>query len=197
MKNNRASNRESMLTFLHDNLGKKRLKHTLRVEEMAIQLAEHYHEDQEKASIASLLHDCAKELPPSKMYEKAKSLIEQENLPEAYHSAGTAIWHGLAAATIAQETFHIQDKEILMAMAYHTTGWYEMTPLMQIVYTADYIELGRDFKQVKKARRLAFKDLDRVTIFQMKHSLLHLIEKEKPVFIESMSIYNHWINHGR
>ena len=43
-------------------LTKKRFKHTLGVVESATHLAELYGVDVEKARLAALLHDCAKEL---------------------------------------------------------------------------------------------------------------------------------------
>ena len=44
-------------------MGKKRFKHTLGVVESATQLAKLYNVDVEKARLAALLHDCAKEMP--------------------------------------------------------------------------------------------------------------------------------------
>ena len=43
-------------------MGKKRFKHTLGVVESATQLAKLYNVDVEKARLAALLHDCAKEM---------------------------------------------------------------------------------------------------------------------------------------
>lgn len=44
-------------------LSEKRYKHTINVKKMAVKLAKRYGADEEKAALAALLHDSAKELP--------------------------------------------------------------------------------------------------------------------------------------
>ena len=53
-------------------LSKKRFKHTLGVVESATHLAKLYGVDVEKARLAALLHDCAKELPLQDMQNLVK-----------------------------------------------------------------------------------------------------------------------------
>lgn len=52
--------------------GEKRFKHTLGVVESATQLAKLYNVDVEKARLAALLHDCAKEMPLKEMQDLVK-----------------------------------------------------------------------------------------------------------------------------
>ena len=50
-------------------LSEKRYKHTINVKKMAVKLAKRYGADGEKAALAALLHDSAKELPKAEMLQ--------------------------------------------------------------------------------------------------------------------------------
>ena len=54
--------REEMKIKLKDSITKKRFIHSLNVMELAAELAAAHGIDQEKAAIAGLLHDCAKNI---------------------------------------------------------------------------------------------------------------------------------------
>ena len=67
--------RSELVQKLKDSLNKQsRFEHCLRVEQTAIQLAKLNHEDVEKAAVAGLIHDYAKERsaeePPWKRHER-------------------------------------------------------------------------------------------------------------------------------
>ena len=55
--------------------------------------------------------------------------------------------HGKLGAYYAKEEFNIKDKDVLNAIAYHTTGRPNMSLLEKIVFVADYIEPNRRKRQ--------------------------------------------------
>lgn len=181
--------REALLKELRQVLSSNRYEHVLRVEAKALELAQSYGVDEEKASIAALLHDYAKELELGKMFIYAQKYWPEERL----ESAGEAIWHGPAAAYLTREKFGCKDPEILQAIACHTTGWFHMIPLVQVIYVADYVEDGRSFPGVDKARKLAFEDLTLAVRFKMIESLRHVISRGVYVYPLSLEIYNNWV----
>ncbi|MBG9982580.1 bis(5'-nucleosyl)-tetraphosphatase (symmetrical) YqeK [Aerococcaceae bacterium DSM 111020] len=185
--------RKDIVRFVKKQLSPSRFNHTLRVEETALDIANHYHYPANAVSVAALLHDVCKEIKKNEMFHLATSYLQRMNIEMEIESGGPAIWHGLAAAELAVTMFGIHQPEILSAIAFHTTGWYEMSPLSQIIFMADYIEPGRQFKKITKARKLTYTDLDEATIFQMKQSIRHLAKNEQRIFIESVKIYNHWV----
>ncbi len=196
MSKKNSVKRKDIVCYIKKQLSPGRFNHTLRVEETALDIAKHYQYPEQPVSIAALLHDMCKEINKKEMYQLAKDYLKRADIEMAIKSGGPAIWHGLAAAELAITMFGIEEADILSAIAFHTTGWYEMNPLAQIIFMADYIEPGRQFKQIKKARKLTYSDLDEATIFQMKQSIRHLAKNEQTIFIESVKIYNHWItNH--
>lgn len=186
-----ALDREALMQAVQMRMSERRFKHVLGVEETAVALAERFGVTPEKASIAALTHDYAKE----RSDEEFQLMIDQgdfENKAELL-KYGNAIWHGLVGADFVARELNINDEEILNAIRLHTTGAAEMTLLDKIIYVADYIEPGRNFPGVEDARVIAFSDLDQAVAFETKHTLAHLIESETPVYPKTIETYNRWV----
>ena len=80
-------------------LSARRWTHTKNVKKMAVRLAQRWGADPEKAAVAAYLHDSAKELPRAELLQIfADNAIIAENAP----ARPAAIWHGIAAAILAQ-----------------------------------------------------------------------------------------------
>ncbi len=183
--------REALMQAVQMRMSERRFKHVLGVEETAIALAERFGESPEKASIAALTHDYAKE----RSDEEFQLAIERGNYDNKAEllKYGNSIWHGLVGADFVVRELNITDETILSAIRLHTTGAAEMSLLDKIIYVADYIEPGRDFPGVEDARVIAFSDLDQAVAFETKHTLAHLIEKETPVYPKTIETYNRWV----
>lgn len=181
--------RDQLLADLQTKIKPKRYKHVLRVEATAIELANLNGVNPEKASIAALMHDYAKDYPDEEMLALAKKQWQHPALDQANDN----IWHGFAAATIANEQYQVEDADILTAIAAHTIGWETMTPLTKVVFIADYMEPGRDFPGVEKARKLAYKNLDEAVTYKMVETIKHLADEEVTIFLPTIEFYNQWI----
>lgn len=133
-------------------LRKKRLLHTINVAILAARYASIYGADVDKALIAGLMHDCAKELPikeQEKMsIELCCDLFKDEKL---YHSPAGAVF---------AKKFGIKDQEILDAITYHTTGRGGMTMLDKCVFLADKLEPARTYTDLSEMRRVALVNMD-------------------------------------
>jgi len=140
-------------TWMYQYLGGKRLLHTLNVGYLSAHLADVFGCDKDKALIAGALHDCAKELPIEKQAELARKYSGDLFTEKK-------ILHSPAGATFAKENFGIEDREILDAICYHTTGRGDMTVLEKIVYLADKIEPSRTYMDLAPIREAAEHDLD-------------------------------------
>lgn len=186
-----AMDREALMQAVQMRMSERRFKHVLGVEETAIALAEQFGESPEKASIAALTHDYAKERSDEE-FQLAIERGKYENKTELL-KYGNAIWHGLVGAEFVTRELNISDEEILNAIRLHTTGAAEMTLLDKIIYVADYIEPGRSFPGVEDARVIALRDLDQAVAFETKHTLAHLIEAENPVYPKTIETYNRWV----
>jgi predicted HD superfamily hydrolase involved in NAD metabolism len=187
-----SAERELLMQEVQMHMSAKRFQHVLGVEKTAVALAEKYGASPDKASIAALTHDYAKERPD----EEFQLVIRRDGFDLDLLNWDNAIWHGLIGADFVQRELGIDDEEILQAIRLHTTGAAEMSLLDKIIYVADYIEPGRSFPGVKEARELAMLDLDAAVAFETKHTLQYLLEKEAPIYPKTIETYNRWVvNH--
>lgn len=181
--------REELILGISQMMTKERLEHVLRVEEKALELAEVYHGNSEKVSIAALLHDLAKD----QVDEEMRDIIISENLNLDLLQYGCEIWHGPVGAILAEREFQLTDADILESITYHTVGAREMSLTTRIIFVADYIEAGRNFPLVEKARELAKESLEETIIFKLKETIKYLIELEEKIYPKTIESYNAWI----
>ncbi|MGP6138887.1 MULTISPECIES: bis(5'-nucleosyl)-tetraphosphatase (symmetrical) YqeK [unclassified Jeotgalibaca] len=188
---NRYTNweREALLEAVFKRVKKSRYAHILRVEEKAIALAEQYGADVEACQLAALLHDYAKDMQREEIEEiKKNAKIDEEML-----AFGSEIWHGPAGAYFAKETFGIKNPEVLEAIYQHTIGGVEMSLVGKVLFIADYIEEGRTFPGVERARELAETNLDAAALYKIKQTLIHLVNQEKLIYPGTLTVYNQWV----
>ena len=147
-----------ILADLKEKLDPERFAHTLRVAGTAVLMADVFGEDEEKARLAGILHDCRK-------YGDRKTFValcEERGIPvREAERAHPSLLHGKLGADAAGRLYGVEDPDILGAVTWHTTGKPDMSLLEKIIFTADYIEPGRTKAgRLPELRRLAFTDLD-------------------------------------
>lgn len=180
--------RADLLERVAKQVSSKRFAHIQRVEQMALLLAQRWGVDAEQASVAALTHDYAKE----RSTEEFLKVIETKHLDPDLKQWNAAIWHGVVGAELVEDELGIQNQPILDAIRQHTTGAPYMTTLSQVLYMADYIEMGRDFPGLAEVRELAFQDLAASVGWQTKHTLAFLVAKSQPVHPLTILTYNKW-----
>lgn len=183
------SSRVELINILRRALSKTRFEHVLRVEQTAIQLASQNDVDREKASIAGLTHDYAKQRPDQDFI----NVIHTKKMDPDLLNYGNAIWHGIVGAELVKQELHVWDEDILNAIRHHTTGAQVMSKLEQIIYMADYMEPGRDFPGVVEARQITLANLSAGVAYQTKQTLQYLIEHNKAVYPKTIATYNAWV----
>lgn len=181
--------REELVNKLDQALSESRFHHVLRVEKTAIKLAKMNSVDVEEASIAGLCHDYAKQRPDKDFIK----IIHSKKLNPELLNYGNAIWHGVVGAEMVKDELGVNDEDILNAIRQHTVGAPYMTKLAQVIYMADYIEPGRDFAGVDKAREITSRDLGAGVAYQTKHTLDYLVDGNKPVYPGTIETYNAWV----
>ena len=156
-------------------LDTERYEHTLGIMYTAASMAMRYDEDVEKALLAGLLHDCAKcisgenKIKLCNKYHLSVSEVEKKN---------PSLLHAKLGAFLAAKKYHIKDKDVINAIASHTTGCPNMTLLDKIIYIADYIEPGRkELPNMAEVRKLAFTDINECLYRILEDSLVYLSSK--------------------
>jgi len=166
-------------------LGKERLKHSLNTSKIARKLAIKYNYDADKAEVAGLLHDCAKDLD----YKILKEMVLEYNIePDEIIQKIPKLLHPLIGAVVAKKEFNIQDPVILKAIKVHSTGAAQMSILDKIIYLSDKIEPLRNMNGVGEIRKMAEEDLNRAVLMTLDKGLLYLISKSlliHPISIEA------------
>jgi len=179
---------------IKENLSPKRVEHSLNVAQLASDLAKNYGLDPKKAEIAGLLHDCAKEIPYPLLLGKAEQFgLEFDDIEKK----SPELLHSIIGAEVAFEEFGIKDPEILSAIAKHTTGSKEMSPLDQIIYIADYLDPLRDYQNVELIKHLAFKDLDLAVTEISKEVLNFLTKREILIHPKTVECWNFHLEKGK
>lgn len=162
--------------ILEEKLTLKRYYHSIGVQKTAVKLAKIYSGPIQKASIAGLVHDCAKDLSDKELLKYAvKFGILLDDV--LYHSS--KLLHGAVGAELAKTEFGINDEEILNAIKFHTIGKENMSLLEKIIYIADYIEPGRNFKGVELLRKAALSNLDKAVLMAIDNTIRYVLSKEE------------------
>ncbi|WP_409251438.1 bis(5'-nucleosyl)-tetraphosphatase (symmetrical) YqeK [Bacillus sp. SCS-153A] len=185
--------RDKALSLVKEQLTEHRYEHTLGVMETAIELAERYGVNRDKAELAAIFHDYAKFRPKDEM----KEIIEAEGLDERLLSFNAELWHAPVGAWLVQKEAGIDDEEILDAIRFHTSGRPGMTPLEKVIYLADYIEPGRRFPGVDEVRELAKHNLEEALIVSIRNSITFLMKKNQAVFPETFYTFNDLVLNNR
>ncbi len=158
---------EDIIKDLEIEVGHKLFRHSIAVMEEAEKLALVYNCDVEKAKIAGLLHDCG----------KCRCL---DNLKHAKKSAELAIIK-----------FDVNDKDIINAIMYHTTGRVNMTLLEKIIFIADKIEPHRKYEGVEEIREAAYINIDEAIIKSLESTIEYVKSRNQELDIESVNTLNY------
>lgn len=130
--------REEADKWLKENLNEKRYQHSLGTAECAKELAKHFGQNEEKAYIAGLLHDCAKCFSDEKLLEIIDTYLDDVDSDER---SNKKTLHAPGSYYIAKTVFGLEDTEMLSAIRWHTLGKIDMTDFEKIIFLADKIEL--------------------------------------------------------
>lgn len=181
-----------MEDIIKDLLTKKRYEHSMGVAVMAKELAERLGADPDKAYLAGVVHDIAKELNPSELYDYCErngieiSQIEKNN-PQLLHAP---------AGARMLRSYGICDDDIENAVRYHTVGREGMSLLERIIYLADMLEPSRSFEGVEELRELCDKDFEAAFLMTLRRSIEWNLEKGCLIHEGTLKAWNDRISAG-
>lgn len=175
---------------VQQNLSEKRYMHTLRVSELAKQLAEQFGVEVDQVEKAALIHDYLKETPNEQLHQ----YIASANDPAQVLNAHPILWHGPAVAEIATDTFGITDQSIIEAVRYHTTGRPHMNAVEEIVFIADYMEPARSFPGIEDVRNAAEESIEQGIAIALGNTITHLVSQRAKIHPLTFKAYNAYID---
>jgi ribosome silencing factor RsfS/YbeB/iojap len=134
-----------------------RYAHTLRVARFAERLARAHGENAAQARVAGLFHDLARLYSAPRLLEECAA----RGMPiDAFERANPIVLHARLGAELARDQFGVDDEAVLSAIRKHTVGDAQMSRLDRIVFLADGLEPGRDFRARPAYADLSMRDLD-------------------------------------
>lgn len=166
---------DDMKEKLKSRLKESRFIHSVGVADSAVFLAKRFGVDGEKAKIAGLLHDCARQYPNEQLISEADKRgiaygVVEQSMP--------LLLHGYIGAKLIKEEYDVDDPDIAQAVYRHTVGGAAMTELDKIIYFADMIEPARDYPAVEHLRELSrTASLDEMVLAGLSQSIEFVLNK--------------------
>lgn len=177
---------------LKEVLSEKRYNHSIGVMKKAEELAKIHGENINKAKLVGLAHDIGKELSEDEMIQYTKeNNIEVDEIEKI----NIGLLHAKIGADICSKKYGFSI-DMQNAIKYHTVGNLNMDLLSKIIFVADKIEDGRNYKDedkskdLKLAREIAITNIDKALLFEIDCSIKYTIQKGKLIHPDSILIRN-------
>lgn len=166
------------IKVLKDSMSSYRWQHSLGVAKTAKELALFWGADPEKAWLAGIFHDYARELPENQLIKIA---LEQGVSVLGEERANPVVLHAPVGAFLVNKELGITDPEILSAISKHTVGGESLSLLDKIIFLADMIEENREWSGVEKLRAMVYQDVDQTLKEAIEGTIDFLQEKGQKV----------------
>lgn len=156
-------------------LSEHRYQHSLNVAEVSQKLATIYNVSEEKAYIAGLTHDIAKEFTD----EENRYYLKKYQLPESLlNPEYKKILHANIGALYVKDKYNLDD-DICKAINVHTVASPDMDTLAKIIFVADKIEPNKSYIGIEEERKLATTNIDKALMLCLENNIKTLESKGK------------------
>lgn len=170
---------EEIRIFAQEHVKKSRYEHSIRVAETCARLCRMFALDDDVGYLAGVGHDMCKDFSDQELFDLA---AKDGNPIIPYEKRNPALLHGRAAAVLMKEKFGIEDKDILEAVAYHTSGVMGMCDLSKCLFIADKIEPGRPQSTDEYRERLYKMNLDQIFYAVLYENYSYVLKKGYELF---------------
>ena len=166
----------------------RRYEHSLGVADTAGMLARVYGVDEFLAYAAGLLHDWDKVVPDAELLARAAQL--------GVRLAGSPVnalplLHGPVAAKELPSRFDDLPDQVWQAIARHTVGAADMSPLDMVVFVADAIEPGRRGDYAVRLREMVGESSLSELFFQtFTQGLIYVMRTGRYLYPSALTVYN-------
>jgi predicted HD superfamily hydrolase involved in NAD metabolism len=181
---------EDIIAIIQKRLSVNRCQHSLRVAEVARNLAERYQVDPGQAYTTGLLHDYAKGLSGQELLDLAEA---HQLMDHPVDRLLPDLLHGPVGAYLVKRELGIEDEDMLSAIAHHTLGALEMSPLEEVIFLADMIEPGRDYPGLERLKCLAERSLEEGMLYGLETTIRYCIDQGRIIHPRSVEVRNYYL----
>jgi nicotinate-nucleotide adenylyltransferase len=171
-------------------LSTERFLHSRNTALMADNMCRRFGLDPAAGYLAGIAHDLAKQLDNKQMIKIVKNAgLEISPLEKDRPN----LLHGKAAAVLLRERFCINNKDVLEAVAYHTSGCENMGVLAKIIYIADKTETSRNIDPALRKMCSTWQkevDLDTILLAVLEKTILKLRAKKLDLSEDALMLFN-------
>jgi nicotinate-nucleotide adenylyltransferase len=169
---------------VRDALSIERFLHSRNTAIFAYDLCRRFGLNPMEGYLAGIAHDYAKQIDNKHMLKLAKT----DEMPISdLEKDKPNLLHGRAAAVLLKERFSIHNKDILEAVAFHTSGRVHMCPLAKVIYIADKTEASRNIDPA--LRKMCMEaDLDSILYAVLKKTISKLQSKKLDLSEETLRL---------
>lgn len=171
---------------LKNSLSEYRYNHSLNVANECVRLASIYGVDKNKAYLAGLVHDIAKEFSD----EDNLYYINKYNLPK-FELEYKKIIHSYVGSVYLKEKYNM-DEEICRAVRVHTVADIDMSLLDKIVFVADKIEIGKNYPGIEEERAIANIDIDKALLLCLENNYKKLEKQGRNMYPSTLKVMNYY-----
>lgn len=178
-----------MKGLLMQRVSPARYVHSLSVAKTARKIARAYGYDPHTARMAGLLHDWDKALSHDRLADRVKDY--QIDIDKEVIESTPWVLHGATAAAVLAEEAPELGEEVFSAIARHTVGSPDMSPMDMIVFVADKVEPTHDVSSYKYLyKQIGDISLEELFFGVLKESMGYLVRSEKPITKDSVVVWN-------
>lgn len=178
--------------YIYRKLSPERYNHTMLVYELAKKLAVNYGENVYNIQLASLMHDCAKDMS----LKESKKYIIEKNVRIKYldflYSYAPQVLHSYIGADIAKDRFKITNIEVLNAIKNHTVGRVNMSNCEKIIFIADSLSPDRKFKTKFINKKKLLLNLDEAFKLVLQNKINYVVSKFQVLHPDIIDIWNYY-----
>ncbi|EQA36854.1 hydrolase, HD family [Leptospira inadai serovar Lyme str. 10] len=176
------------MRIVPDEITVTRWEHSLRVAEIAKELAGFHAPDQAaQAFLAGIVHDITKQ----KTKEFHLSVFTEADDPESA-DLPEAAWHSRSAYHYLKRKYGLLNESVLGAVKHHTLGGEDLSVLECVLYAADF--LGSEFAERQKEyadwREETRKDLYKGVLNKAFHTISDLLENRREIHPLTIGMYH-------
>ena len=173
-------------TYARETLSLDRFLHSRNTALLARDMCRRFGLDPDAGYLAGIAHDLAKQIDNHLMIKLIKktgygiSSLEKDK---------PNLLHGKAAAVLLTEKFCINNKDILEAVACHTSGAEDMGPLAKVIYIADKTEVSRNIDPSVR-KMCAERSLDDILFAVLEKTIVKLQSRKLDLSEDTIRLLN-------